>query len=123
VPGIDMKMYGKLYAGIEKELHNKNYTIEILCSEGMPATESRLLKKALAMQPAALILVSSLFKNEEVVPGETRIIMVDRYVKGFPEDSVFISFDYEKAGREIGEKCIQDGNKSVALLCENERYT
>ena len=42
VPGIDTKMYGKLYAGLEKELREKEYTIEILCSEGMPGTEAQL---------------------------------------------------------------------------------
>lgn len=123
VPEIDAKMYGKLYAGIEKTLHEKNYTIEILCSEGMPDMESRLLKKALSMQPTAIVLVSSMFKNEENVPDGTMIVMVDRRVKGFPEDSVFVSFDYEQAGKKIAEKCVRDGNKSVALLCENRRYT
>ena len=123
VPRIDQKMYGKLYAGIEKELHEQDYTIEILCSEGMASTESRLLKKALSLRPTAIVLVSCQFKNEEPVPEETTVIMVDRFVKGFPENSVFISFDYERAGREIGEKCVRDGNKSIALLCENERYT
>ena len=123
VPGIDMKMYGKLYAGIEKALHDMNYTIEILCSEGMPDKESRLLKKALSMQPTAIVLASSAYKNEEAVPEDTMVVMVDRYVKGFPDNAVFISFDYERAGREIAEKCIRDGNKSVALMCENRRYT
>ena len=123
VPGIDTKMYGKLYAGLEKELREKEYTIEILCSEGMPGTEAQLLKKALSMKPLAIILVSSLFKNEEAVPQETLIVMVDRYVKGFPENSVFASFDYERAGREIARKCIQDGNTNIALLCENKRFT
>ncbi|HIZ79911.1 MAG TPA: extracellular solute-binding protein [Candidatus Lachnoclostridium stercorigallinarum] len=123
VPRMDLKMYGKLYAGIEKELHEQDYTIEILCSEGMASTESRLLKKALSLRPTAIVLVSCRFKNEEPVPEETTVIMVDRFVKGFPENSVFLSFDYEKAGREIAEKCVQDGNKSIALLCENERYS
>ena len=123
VPRMDLKRYGKLYAGIEKELHEKDYTIEILCSEGVSSTESRLLKKALSLRPTAIVLVSCRFKNKEPVPEETMIIMVDRYVKGFPGDSVFVSFDYEKAGREIAEKCVRDGNKSIALLCENVRYT
>ena len=123
VPRIDLKMYGKLYAGIEKELHEQDYTIEILCSEGVASTESRLLKKALSLRPTAIVLVSCQFKNEEPVPEETMVIMVDRFVKGFPEHSAFVSFDYEKAGREIAEKCVRDGNRSVALLCENERYT
>lgn len=123
VPEIDTKMYGKLYAGIEKELRDKGYAIEVLCSEGMPATEERLVKKALSMKPSAVVLVSSMVKNEEPIPEDTLIIMVDRFVKGFPDSSVFISFDYEKAGRNIAEKCIRDGNRSVALLCENRRYT
>ena len=123
VPRIDLKMYGKLYAGIEKELHEQDYTIEILCSEGVASTETRLLKKALSLRPTAIVLVSCQFKNEEPVPEETMVIMVDRFVKGFPEHSAFVSFDYEKAGREIAEKCVRDGNRSVALLCENERYT
>lgn len=123
VPEIDKKIYGKLYAGIEKELHDKDYTIELMCSEGVESVENRLLKKALSMKPMAIVLVSCMFKNEEAVPGETTIIMVDRFVKGMPEDSVFISFHFEKAGREIAEKCVRDGNRSVALLCENKRYT
>lgn len=123
VPRIDASIYNRLYAGIQKELQHQDYTIELLCSEGMPDTERQLLKKALSMKPAAIVLVSTVFKNEEPVPEETLMVMVDRYVKGFPAVSPFFSFDYEQAGREIAEKCVQDGNRSVILLCENSRYT
>lgn len=123
VPGIDMEIYSKLYAGVEKELHDRGYSIEILCSGGMPAEEEKLLKKAFSMKPTAVILVSSMRKNDEPVPEETLIIMVDRYVKGFPDQSVFVSFDFEEAGRELAEKCIRDGNRSVSVLCENEHYS
>lgn len=123
VPGIDMEIYSKLYAGIEKELHDRDYSIEILCSGGIPAEEEKLLKKAFSMKPTAVVLVSSMKKNDEPVPEETLIIMADRYVKGFPDRSVFITFDFEQAGRELAEKCVRDGNRSVSVLCENERYS
>lgn len=123
VPDMERNRYNKLYAGIEKELREKDYNIEILCSDGLPATETSLLKKALSMKPTAMVLVSSLLRNEEPVPEDTMVVMVDQYVNGFPENAVFISFDYHQAGREIAEKCVRDGNKSVILLCENERYT
>lgn len=122
-PRIDMEIYSKLFAGIEKELRETGYSIEILCSEGMPAVEEKLLKKAFSMNPSAVILIGTMRKNKEPVPEETLVIMVDRFIKGFPENSVFFSFDFEEAGRQLAEKCICDGNWSVAILCENQRYS
>lgn len=123
VPRIDTEIYAKLYAGIEKELRETGYSIVVLCSEGMPAEEEKVLKKAFSMNPSAVVLVGVMRKNKEPVPEGTLIIMVDRYISGFPNNSVFFSFDFEEAGQKLAEKCIYDGNRSVAILCENQRYT
>ena len=71
------------------------------------------MKKALSMKPLAIILVSSLFKNEEAVPQETLIVMVDRYVKGFPENSVFASFDYERADVRLPGNVFRTGTPTL----------
>lgn len=123
VPRIDMTKYSELYAGIEQELGQQEITLELLCTNGLEYIERRLLSKALSRNPAAVILVSSLLKNKESVPEGTQMIMLDRFVKGFPKKSVFASFDYQKAGREIAEKCVRDGNKNIAVLCEDVRFT
>lgn len=123
MPRIDKVKYSRLYAGMEKELCSQDITLELLCTNGLHYVEKKVLGRALAANPMAIILVSSLLKNEEVIPEETQIIMLDRYVKGFPENASFITFDYEKAGREIAEKCVRDGNRSIAILCENTSYT
>lgn len=83
----------------------------------------RLLSKALSRNPTAVILVSSLLKNKASVPEGTRIMMLDRYVKGFPKHSVFATFDYARAGKEIAEKCVRDGNRNIAVLCEDVSFT
>lgn len=123
VPRIDMTMCSELYAGIEQEFGQQEITPELLCTNGLPYVESKILSKALSLNPMAVILVSSLLKNKESVPEGTRIVMLDRYVKGFPEQAVFAAFHYEKAGKEIAEKCVRDGNKNIALLCENVSFT
>lgn len=123
VPRIDMTMYSELYAGIERELGKQEIALELLCTNGLQYVERKVLSKALSMNPMAIVLVSSIQKNKESVPEDTQIIMLDRYVKGFPETAQFFSFDYERAGRKIAEKCVKDGNKSIAILCENIAYT
>ena len=123
VPRIDMTKYSELYAGIEQELGRQEITLELLCTNGLEYVEQRLLSKALSRNPTAVILVSSLLKNKASVPEGTRIIMLDRYVKGFPKHSVFATFDYARAGREIAEKCVRDGNKNIAVLCEDVSFT
>lgn len=123
VPRMDRKMYNELYSGMEQELKKAEYTIELLCSNGLQYIEERVLNKALSSNPKAIIMVSSLIENKESIPEETQIIMVDRYIKGFSPNAIFVSFNYEKAGKEIAEKCVRDGNKSIAILCEDVRYT
>ena len=123
VPRMDRKMYNELYSGMEQELKKAEYTIELLCSNGLQYIEERVLDKALSSNPKAIITVSSLIENKENIPEETQIIMVDRYIKGFSQNAIFVSFNYEKAGKEIAEKCVRDGNKSIAILCEDVRYT
>lgn len=123
VPRIDIRMYNQLYIGIQQELQKEDYNIELFCSNGLQYFEGSLLNKALSSNPEAVVMVSSLYKNKEIVPKDTRVIMVDRYVKGFPKNSVFLSFDYGKAGKEIAEKCVEDGNRSIAILCEDLRYS
>ncbi|HBD00194.1 MAG TPA: LacI family transcriptional regulator, partial [Lachnoclostridium sp.] len=48
---------------------------------------------------------------------------VERKVKGMPENAVYVSFAFDKAGRDIAMRCIADGHKNVALLCENSIYS
>lgn len=123
LPRIDMKMYSELYAGIEQELSQSDFTLELICTNGLQYIEKKLLIKALSFNPMAIVLVSSILKNKELVPEETQIIMLNRFVKGFPDNAIFMTFNYEKAGREIAEKCVRDGNKNIAVLCENISYT
>lgn len=123
VPRIDKVKYSKVYAGIENELCQHDIKLELICTNGLHYVEKQVLNKALESNPMAVILVSSSLKNKETVPEGTQIVMLDRYVRGFPESAVFVSFNYEKAGREIAEKCVKDGNKSVAILCESMSYT
>ncbi len=101
VPRIDKVKYSKVYAGIENELCQHDIKLELICTNGLHYVEKQVLNKALASNPMAVILVSSSLKNKETVPEETQIIMLDRYVRGFPER---VQFSYLLIMRKQEEK-------------------
>lgn len=123
VPKITLKCYNDLYFGLEQFLRDHDFSIELICTNNLECDEERAVKKALSLNPMAIVVVSSLLKNRGLFTSEVNFFFVERKVKGMPENAVYVSFAFDKAGRDIAMRCIADGHKNVALLCENSIYS
>lgn len=123
VPKISLKCYNDLYTGLEQGLREHDISIELISTNNLECDEERAVKKALSLNPMAVVVVSSLLKNRGLFTPDTRFFFAERKVKGMPENSVYVSFEFEQAGRDIAMKCVEDGHQNVALLCENSIYS
>ena len=123
VPKISLKCYNDLYNGLEQYLREYDISIELISTNNLECDEEKAVKKALSLNPMAVVVVSSLLKNRGLYTSDTRFFFAERKVKGMPDASVYVSFGFEQAGRDIAVKCIEDGHQNVALLCENSIYS
>lgn len=123
VPKINLRSYNDLYSGIEQTLQSKDYSVDISCTNNMVYLEEKVVKKALSSNPAAVVVVSSLLKDKGTFVSDSPFIFVERRVENMPRNSIFASFDFNKAGSEIALKCVEDGHKNIALFCENKKYS
>ena len=123
VPKITLKCYNDLYSGLEQYLREHDFNIELICTNNLESDEERAVKKALSLNPMAIVVVSSLPKNRGLFTDDTKFYFVERKVKGMPPGAVFASFSFEQAGREIAGRCVGDGRRNVALLCENSVFS
>lgn len=123
VPKISLKSYSDLYSGLEPYLREHDFSIDLISTSNLEGDEERAVKKALSLNPMAVVVVSSLLKNRGLFTSDTPFFFVERKIKGMPERAVFASFDFEQAGRDIAAKCIEEGYRNVALLCENSIYS
>ncbi|MDO5408296.1 MAG: extracellular solute-binding protein [Eubacteriales bacterium] len=123
VPEISRQSYNDLYFGLERYLQEYDFSIELICTENLECNEARAVKRAVSLNPMAIVVVSSILKNRGLFTDDTCFFFVDRKVKGMPENAVYASFGYEQAGREIAARCAADGYKNIALVCENRVYS
>lgn len=123
VPGISMKKYGDLYRGIELCLKPHNIFIELFCTDDEEQKERDALQKALSLSPMAIVIVSCQTKNRGSFPEDVRCYCVERRVRGVRENVSYVSFDFDRAGRDMALRCIKDGHRSTAILVENGSYS
>lgn len=123
LPKISLKRYSDLYAGLAQYLQNYDIDVELSCTDNLEYNEEKIVKKALSLNPMAVVAVSSILKNRGLFQPDTKFIFAERKVKGMPENAVSASFPFHEAGREIAARCIRDGHKNVAIFCENRTYS
>ena len=117
LPEIGIRRYSDFYTGLERELHSYGFDIELICTDHLAHNEKTAVKKALSLNPAALVLISSMLRNKGFYTEGNNLIFVERKPKNLPEDAVIAAFDYEKAGHDMAENCVKKGYKNIALLC------
>lgn len=123
VPHIEMKRYRDLFEGLNNELRSTGYEVELSYTNDLNYYEEPLLERAISSNPAALVVISSYVRNPGIFQGDTRFIFVDRYVSQMPEHSLFVSFDFRKAGTELAARCIEEGAGTVAIFCSGTRFS
>lgn len=123
LPGLTTKRYIDFYTGLESELRKYQIDSELICTDQLMYNEKVAYKKALSLNAAAIVVVSSMIKNKNVYEKERPLIFVERKPKNLPEDIVYAAFDYEKAGRDIAQKCVAKKHKNIAILCGCRKFS
>lgn len=123
VPRIEMQQYRDLYTSINTELGVHGYDVELYISKDLPCEERQLLEKVAMEHPTAIVVVSSFYKNSNIFNTDIPIFFVERCIKHPSANFIYAGFDYEKAGRELAKRCVEDGAKTCALFFENEKYS
>nr|WP_317439465.1 extracellular solute-binding protein [uncultured Enterocloster sp.] len=117
LPEIGIRRYSDFYTGLERGLHPFGFDIELICTDHLAHNEKTAAKKALSLNPAALVIISSMVRNKGFYTEGNNLIFVERKPKNLPADAMTAVFDYEKAGHDMAEQCVKKGYKNIALLC------
>lgn len=123
LPGLTTKRHIDFYTGLESELRKYQIDSELICTDQLIYNEKVAYKKALSLNAAAIVVVSSMIKNKNIYEKNSPLIFVERKPKNLPEDIVYAGFDYEKAGRDIAERCIEKKYKNIAILCGSRKFS
>ncbi len=123
LPHIGLKRYTDLYCGLEQYLKKYDVTMELICTGNLECDEENAVKKALSSNAMAVVIVSCLLKDRGIFSQDTRFFFAERRPKKLPSHTMYISFDFEQAGREMAKRCIRDKKRHIALLCEDSTYS
>ena len=123
VPHLGIRRYQDLYLGIEQELKEQGYEVNLYYSSDLIHYEEKILETIETTNPMAIVLVSAFAEEIEPLRGEGKLILVERCGEKLPENAVYCGFDYRKAGREMAVRCLGDGHRNVAVFTGNTKYS
>jgi multiple sugar transport system substrate-binding protein len=123
IPDFNQKTYLDLYTSLDQTLRKDGYSTNLYLTKNIHHYEEIILEQVVALNPDTIVVVSSLLKNNGVFDDKNNFIFIDRYVEGMPDNALFVSFDFYKAGFEIGQKIIRAGHTHVALFSGDDEYS
>ncbi|MBI5300711.1 MAG: extracellular solute-binding protein [Chloroflexi bacterium] len=123
IPDLKETTYVDLFTSLGHYLRKFDYNVNVYFTRNMPHAEEIVLEQVRSLNPDYVVVVSSLVTNDGVYDEKNRFIFVDRFVAKAPKNALFISFDFEKAGFEIGERVIADGHRNIALFCGIQEFS
>lgn len=122
LPGLNTRRYQDFFAGLEPVLRAQGVETSLFCTDRQVLQEEAAVGKAKSMHAMAIVSISALRRNRGLYDDDIPLYFVERQPKQSPANSVFTGFSYEEIGRDIAERCLRDGHRSVALLCGEKRY-
>ena len=122
-PIFNQKTYLDLFTSLDHCLRKYGYSTNLYFTQNIPHYEEVILEQVLALNPDTIVVVSTLLKNNGLLDETNNFIFIDRYVEDMPGNAVFVTFDFYKAGYEIGEKIIRDAHKNVALFSGGNEFS
>mgnify|MGYP001585366836 CR=1 FL=1 len=123
IPDFNMKAYIDLFISIDNLLKEYGYEVNIYSTNNTSRSEERVLERVISLNPNYVIVISSFLENSGNYDNNTKFIFVDRFVENMPKNSIFISFDFEKAGMEIANRLMEDGHKNIALFSDVNKFS
>lgn len=130
LPNFNDSYYVQIFKGIEKELQDTNYFVNLSFSNNISDIETKLLKNFIRKNVCGFILVTCQPENSDflynhLIAKNIPTVFLDRSVKDIYTN--FISFDNRKTVKYITSQLISQGYNNIALLigpkeyyCENE---
>lgn len=123
IPRISLKKYRDLFLGIEQELRNQEYEVDLYYSNDLNHWEEKILRKIETTNPIAIVVVSSFLEHIDILCGGSQLILVERCTMTLPKGAVYCGFDYELAGREMGHRCVLEGHGNIGVFTGNVKYS
>ncbi len=118
VPSIVSEWCAVLYEVLQQELSLRGYSLQLLSTHGLEVTEKEMLSRALAARVCAVITDSCLADAAFYYQNEAAGLPIFFLQQGEADcpRSCCVSFQYEKAGREIAQYVMRRGAKAVGIL-------
>jgi len=123
VPHCKISRYIDLYAGLHLFLHDKGYSLEFFQTGDYPHEEEQVLEEAASFSPAAIVLVSSQVKSIMWKYPSIPLIFFERTPELLENNTYAFRFDLEAAGKEIAERCMREGRRSLAIFTGMSCYS
>ncbi|HIW65157.1 MAG TPA: LacI family transcriptional regulator [Candidatus Alistipes intestinipullorum] len=117
IPAIGDTFYSQMAQAVEKQAHQRGYTLIISSSESNADKERRLISALRAQQVDGLIIAPSKGEDSAIrrmIKDHYPFVFIDRY---YPElETNYVIVDNEGSSREIVQRLIGDGCRRIALM-------
>ncbi|MHC1771595.1 MAG: extracellular solute-binding protein [Flexilinea sp.] len=122
LPNIYDQYYSFVLAGIERELRNSNYYVNLGLSDDIPETEIAILNSFMKKDIRGLIIVSCqtdplFFKRAENI----LTVFIDRKV--FVSEANYVSFNPYETMMFLLSQLLKSGYKKIGLIAGPEQFT
>ncbi|NMB42068.1 MAG: extracellular solute-binding protein [Firmicutes bacterium] len=123
IPSLQIDCYLDLYESISKALANEGYMIVVFETNDIANTEEKIWSSDSLSGMCAIICISCLGERLTRYNLSCPIIFVNRTPDTNIDNSGSISFDFYKAGSEIGRRISDNHWKNVILFSSSFQFT
>lgn len=123
VPDLKAERYNDLFSGLTLVCEQMGYDLDIYVTKNKAHNEIEIIKRVMSSNPFAVVTVSCLRKNKGNYSEAVPTIFIERDVKEMTDNSCFISFDFEKATRQLMDRAIAERNNKIAILMSDADYS
>lgn len=120
LPSMEYERYAALYEVFQHEFTLHGYTVQLYLTQALETTEQAMLTEALNARVSAVIAATCLRDAASKYRSEAADLPVVLLQSNGPsyEGVLYAGFDWEQAGREIGERLCAQGAKTVGVLTD-----
>lgn len=122
VPSFQINIYRDLYLGLQQSLHEAGYEISLYNTDDIPGNEIQLIEDLKMSSQSSIVVVSCLKDTSYYDFFNIPVIFVNRSNLNDHINHYFISFDFKKAGIEIGSFINKNEYKNIAYFTSSRQY-
>ncbi len=122
IPSFEIDCYMDLYNSIKNSLSDHDYEVLVYTTEGISGLEESILEQLPLSSISAIVTISSLFDSKTAYKVNCPVVFVNRDINSRNSKSMFISFDFKKAGIDIGEYIVKSNWNKAAFFSSHSRF-